>query len=163
MAPDRTFTLRPGPTLARPFLDGLNDAQRRAVLLDTPRLLILAGAGTGKTRTLTARVARLVADGVPPDRILLCTFTRRAAAMMVGRLQDLLGSPAQAVRAGTFHGLAYRALVAAGIRPTLLDEGDQETLMERARTRAGAELPATDAGLLGLHSAAIFRKHEGST
>lgn len=155
MAPDRTFTLRPGPSLARPFLDGLNDAQRRAVLLDAPRLLILAGAGTGKTRTLTARVARLVADGVPPDRILLCTFTRRAAAMMVGRLHDLLGAPAQAVRAGTFHGLAYRALTAAGIRPTLLDEDDQETLMERARTRAGAELPATDAGLLGLHSAAI--------
>lgn len=143
--------------MARPFLQDLNEAQRRAVLVDAPRLLILAGAGSGKTRTLTTRVARLVADGVPPDRILLCTFTRRAAAMMVGRLQTLLGPRATAIRAGTFHGLAYRALVAAGIRPALLDEDDQEGLMAQARAAADVVVPLTDRALLGLHSGAINR------
>ncbi len=68
-----------------PWLEGLNDAQRAAVDHDGGPLMILAGAGTGKTRTLVARLARLIAAGTPPERILLVTFSRRAAEQMTRR------------------------------------------------------------------------------
>ncbi len=106
-------------------LDALNSRQRDAVTFDGPRLRILAGAGTGKTTTLTARVASLVAAGTPADRIMLVTFTRRAAREMAGRTERLLAGPTPGVatpgpaaagrrggrvRAGTFHSLAHRTL-----------------------------------------------------
>lgn len=94
--------LRDGPAL--------NAAQRAAVDSRADRILILAGAGTGKTRTLTHRVARLIAHGVEPDRILLATFTNRAAKEMQARVDLLLGHRVHPVRAGTFHALAYRML-----------------------------------------------------
>src|SRR5690606_34488767 len=87
-------------TESRTLLDGLNDAQRRAVSHDDGPLLIVAGAGTGKTTTLARRVAWLVDRGVDPGRILLLTFTRRSAAEMIRRADALLaaGGKGQAAR-----------------------------------------------------------------
>src|SRR5215471_17996372 len=76
--------------------DELNAAQRQAVRHGRAPLLIIAGAGTGKTLTLAHRVARLIQDGVPPERILLLTFTRRAAQEMLQRVETIRGgSPAK--------------------------------------------------------------------
>src|SRR5947209_17882941 len=72
--------------------DELNVAQGQAVRHGHSPLLIIAGAGTGKTLTLAHRVARLIEEGVPPERILLLTFTRRAAAEMLQRVETLRGS-----------------------------------------------------------------------
>jgi DNA helicase-2/ATP-dependent DNA helicase PcrA len=78
------------PSPAAAYLADLNDAQRTAVLADDAPLLIVAGAGTGKTRTLVHRTARLIADGADPSRILLLTFTRRSAAEMLRRVEELI-------------------------------------------------------------------------
>jgi DNA helicase II / ATP-dependent DNA helicase PcrA len=96
-------------------LDGLNAEQQAAVTHDGGPLRVLAGPGTGKTTTLTARVAWLVGGGVPADRILLLTFTRRAARQMLSRTDALLaasGVPAVSgrVRGGTFHAVAHQVL-----------------------------------------------------
>jgi DNA helicase-2/ATP-dependent DNA helicase PcrA len=72
-------------------LEGLNEAQRAAAAHDGGALRVLAGAGTGKTTTLAARVAWLIATGTPPERLLLLTFTRRAARQMLTRAESLLG------------------------------------------------------------------------
>src|SRR5271170_5575958 len=98
---------------ARPhsFLDELNVEQRAAATHSGETLLILAGAGTGKTTTLCARVAWLLAEGVPAERILLLTFTRRAAREMVERaraLAERVAPHAGAVVGGTFHSVAHR-------------------------------------------------------
>ena len=106
-----------------PFLDALNAEQRTAACHEGGPLRILAGAGTGKTTTLTARVARLVASGVPAERMLLLTFTRRAAREMVTRAQALVDSggrgsaagghargPRARIQGGTFHSVAHRVL-----------------------------------------------------
>ena len=76
--------------MTQPWLDDLNDQQRRAVTFGDGPLLVIAGAGTGKTKTLACRVAYLIAKGVDPDRILLLTFTRRAAAEMISRANRLI-------------------------------------------------------------------------
>ena len=110
--------------------------QQRAVVEATPgELLVLAGAGTGKTRTLTYRVARLVAGGCPPERILLCTFTNRAAREMVSRVEGLLGVDMRRASAGTFHHIGNRVLrrfgPALGLSPDfgILDPEDSRTLL----------------------------------
>lgn len=128
----------------RSWLDGLNDRQRAAVLHDGGPLLVIAGAGSGKTRTLAYRVARLVADGVPAERILLLTFTRRAAADMVRRATDLLLDRRLGdVWGGTFHSTANRLLRrhagAVGLDPsfTVLDQGDAADLFGLVRTDFG--------------------------
>src|SRR5690242_4871160 len=95
------------------WLDELNDAQRRAATESLERpLLILAGAGSGKTATLAARVAWLIASGVAPERILLLTFTRRAALELLTRTRGLLDRAGVAahgnVVGGTFHSVAWR-------------------------------------------------------
>ncbi|MEA2010358.1 MAG: UvrD-helicase domain-containing protein [Actinomycetota bacterium] len=93
------------------WLDGLNDRQRDAVLHGDGPLLVIAGAGSGKTRTLASRVARLVDEGVPADRILLLTFTRRAAAEMLRRSGALISNRSVGkVWGGTFHAVANRLL-----------------------------------------------------
>src|SRR5690606_29758768 len=85
-------------------LTGLNSAQRAAVThIDGP-LLILAGAGTGKTKTLVHRIAHLIrSGGVPPSRILAVTFTNRAAEEMRERVHAYVGAEARAITLGTFH------------------------------------------------------------
>src|SRR5215831_4299698 len=104
------------------MLDGLNEWQREAVLHEGGPLLIVAGAGTGKTTTLAHRVARLIARGVPAERILLLTFARRAAAELLRRVDGLLGRAAadrpasSRVWGGTFHSVATRLLRQHGER-----------------------------------------------
>lgn len=88
----------------------LNPQQRAVVEAPPTEVLVLAGAGTGKTRTLTYRVARLVAGGCPPDQIMLVTFTNRAAREMVSRVENLLGIDMRHSAAGTFHHVGNRIL-----------------------------------------------------
>jgi DNA helicase II / ATP-dependent DNA helicase PcrA len=86
-----------------PYDELLNEAQLRAVMFDSGPALLVAGAGTGKTRTLVYRVARLVESGVDPSEILLLTFTRRAAREMLRRASQILDERCQRVEGGTFH------------------------------------------------------------
>ncbi|HEX7165594.1 MAG TPA: ATP-dependent helicase, partial [Acidimicrobiales bacterium] len=127
-----------------PWLDGLNDAQRGAVAHDGGPLLVIAGAGTGKTRTLASRVARLVSEGADPDRVLLLTFSRRAAREMLVRAEHL-GARRTAARvwSGTFHAIANKLLrqhgqaVGLGAGFTILDHGDAADLMGVVRADLG--------------------------
>ena len=130
----------PQPTAHGP---ALNAAQAEAAAHGDSPLLIVAGAGTGKTRTLIHRVAHLISRGVPAGRILLLTFTRRAAQEMLDRCQRLVGSVSQQVQGGTFHGVAHRLLrrfgPAAGLPRdfTILDQGDASDLMGICRAELG--------------------------
>ncbi|MFT5574034.1 MAG: DNA helicase-2/ATP-dependent DNA helicase PcrA [Cryomorphaceae bacterium] len=93
------------------IFDELNDAQREAVAASPSPLLILAGAGSGKTRVLTSRIAYLVeAHGVSPLSILAVTFTNKASREMRTRIEDMLGLPMSGMWIGTFHSLAHRLL-----------------------------------------------------
>jgi DNA helicase-2/ATP-dependent DNA helicase PcrA len=93
------------------LLKGLNEAQRRAVLLNDKPLLVLAGAGSGKTRVLTRKIAYLILnEKIPADRILAMTFTNKAAGEMKGRVAETLGYPAENLWIGTFHSLFARIL-----------------------------------------------------
>lgn len=146
-----TALLRHAPPAAA-LLDRLNDAQREAVVHGDTPLLVIAGAGTGKTMTLAARVAHLVAAGADPQRLLLLTFSRRAAAEMQHRVAALLrealglppGTAAPALPwAGTFHAIGARLLreqaARLGLAPefSLLDRGDAEDLMGWVRDGLG--------------------------
>lgn len=130
--------------MASSWLDRLNPAQRRAVTAPDGPLLVIAGAGTGKTMTLACRVAWLIERGVPPERILLLTFTRRAATEMLsraGRMTD--ARTAGRVWGGTFHATANRLLRmhgrAVGLKPdfTVMDESDAADLMSLIRNEGG--------------------------
>jgi DNA helicase-2/ATP-dependent DNA helicase PcrA len=123
-----------------PWIERLNPAQREAVLHRGSSLLVVAGAGTGKTFTLACRVASLLSDGVRPERIMLLTFTRRAAREMLGRAGRLSGTESSGrVWGGTFHAMANRLLRlhgrAIGIRPdfTVMDKADGADLMNLIR------------------------------
>jgi DNA helicase-2/ATP-dependent DNA helicase PcrA len=117
----------------------LNEAQYQAVTTLNGPLLIVAGAGTGKTRTLVYRVARLVETGVPPESVLLLTFTRRAASSMLQRAAALADERCQRVSGGTFHSMAHSTLrkhpEMAGVHRafTVLDQGDTEDLIDLIR------------------------------
>ncbi|MHB8747255.1 MAG: UvrD-helicase domain-containing protein, partial [Gammaproteobacteria bacterium] len=120
------------------LLDPLNDAQRAAVTAPIVPLLILAGAGSGKTRVLTHRVGWLVqVENVSPFGILAVTFTNKAAGEMRTRIEQLLGTPAAGMWVGTFHGLAHRLLRAhwrdVDLPQTfqILDADDQFRLIKR--------------------------------
>jgi len=94
-----------------PILDSLNDAQRAAVTAPVGPVLVLAGAGSGKTRVLTHRIAWVIqTEGASPHSILAVTFTNKAAHEMRGRIEKLLGIPGSSMWVGTFHGIAHRLL-----------------------------------------------------
>ncbi len=124
-------------------LRGLNDAQRAAVTARGGFHLVIAGAGTGKTRTLVHRVAWLIERGEDPGGIVLLTFTRRAAAEMLERASRLVGPSARRVRGGTFHAFASRSLRAhatkVGRSPdfTVMDRQDAEGLISLVRQDLG--------------------------
>lgn len=113
----------------------LNPAQMEAVMTLEGSLLVIAGAGSGKTRTLVYRVARLVETGVPPESILLLTFTRKAAQEMLDRATGLSDARCRFVSGGTFHSLALRVLRAhaelVGFKNsfTILDRSDMEEVI----------------------------------
>ena len=127
----------------------LNDQQTLAATWDQGHVLVLAGAGTGKTRTIIARAAHLIGAGVSPERILLLTFTRRAAKEMVDRLYRLVGSDNRLLAAGTFHHFCLytmrRMPAAFGIEgATIIDRDDQIQLMRLVRgdfRKKGEALP----------------------
>jgi len=124
----------------------LNRAQREAACHGAGPLLILAGAGTGKTNTLAHRVAHLILEGANPQRILLLTFSRRAAIEMTRRAQRIVGELATQVRlpwSGTFHSIANRLIrrhcTRLGLHPnfSVLDRGDAADLMDVVRHELG--------------------------
>src|SRR5687767_675832 len=129
--------------LARDFAQELNPEQLTAATFGKGPLLIVAGAGTGKTRTLVYRVAHLIQTGVLAERILLLTFTRRAAQEMLARAVQLVGGTSRQVHGGTFHGTAHRLLrrfgPAAGLPGdfTIMDQGDAADLMQLSRAQLG--------------------------
>ncbi|MCK5796112.1 MAG: ATP-dependent helicase [Deltaproteobacteria bacterium] len=142
------YVLRNSPRSASVLdLEGaLNASQRAAVLGGRGPHLIIAGAGSGKTRTLTYRAAHLIAQGLDPQHLLLCTFTNRAAKEMVRRLQDLLGIELRPPWAGTFHHIANRALRRWGRRLgldedySILDSEDAKELMASCLAEEGTKL-----------------------
>src|SRR5688500_16522029 len=122
----------------------LNPEQARAVAHEAGHLLIVAGAGSGKTRTLACRVARLLSNDTRPERILLLTFSRRAAREMLTRAGQMSETDgARRVWGGTFHAVANRLLrqhgAAVGLRPgfTVLDQGDNADLLGLIRHEMG--------------------------
>jgi len=130
--------------MSEAWLDELNPAQRAAATHPAGPLLAIAGAGTGKTKTLAARVAWLIRAGTPPERILLLTFTRRAAAEMLARAGRVCGEGAAAqVWGGTFHATANRLLRQYGrllnLAPefTVMDQEDAADLMDLVRGDLG--------------------------
>src|SRR5947209_2946091 len=117
----------------------LNESQYKAVTTVDGPLLIVAGAGTGKTRTLVYRMARLAETGVRPESVLLLTFTRRAAANMLARAAALADERCQRVSGGTFHSMSHSVLrkfpEMAGVQRnfTVLDQSDGEDLIDLLR------------------------------
>jgi len=125
-------------TASHPFLGALNEAQRAAVSAPLAPTLVLAGAGSGKTRVLTHRAAWLIEEtGVAPQGLLAVTFTNKAASEMRGRIESLLDIPGSALWVGTFHGIAHRLLRRhwreAGLPQhfQILDSDDQHRLVRR--------------------------------
>ncbi len=154
------------PIAAVPHVEGgttprhlarLDPEQLAAATSTAERLLVVAGAGTGKTRTLVGRVAHLVHEGATPERILLLTFTRRAAQEMIRRARTTTGDDRlRRVRGGTFHSVAHATLrrhgAAVGLVPgfSILDEGDVRDVIALVRSESGlatseARFPRPDA------------------
>jgi len=116
----------------------LNEEQREVVLAGPGPILVIAGAGSGKTRTLVYRVARLIESGTDPSRILLLTFTNKAAREMLRRVEALLAVDTRRLMGGTFHSVGNRLLRRFGARVglpanfTILDEEDAREMLEAA-------------------------------
>ena len=123
----------------------LNAEQLQVVREEGGPILVIAGAGSGKTRTLTYRVARLVETGVPPERILLATFTNKAARSMLSRVEELIGRGIGGLWGGTFHHCAHRTLRVHGDRLgydrsfSILDSEDARQLMNTCIAESGVE------------------------
>ncbi len=121
----------------------LNSQQLAAVTAGDGPSLVIAGAGSGKTRTLVYRVAYLIDSGIDPSNILLLTFTRKSAQEMLARVGDLIGARSQRVCGGTFHSVANLLLRrygrSIGVEPgfTILDRGDAEDLIALMRAQLG--------------------------
>ncbi len=128
------------------IIDPLNDAQRQAVCAPASNILVLAGAGSGKTRVLVHRIAWLMqAENISPYGILAVTFTNKAAAEMRGRIENLLGIPSSGLWVGTFHGIAHRLLRAhwkeADLPQTfqIMDSEDQHRALKRVVREMGLD------------------------
>jgi DNA helicase-2/ATP-dependent DNA helicase PcrA len=143
----RQYTLnRPaGPTLRIDYAAELNPQQHRAVTAAPGPALVIAGAGSGKTRTLTYRVAYLIENGVSPAHILLLTFTNKAAREMLERVTALVPHDLAGLWSGTFHSIGNRILrshtQAAGFRPgfSIMDREDQQDMLDSVIAAAGID------------------------
>ena len=147
------------------LLEGLNSAQREAVLRVDGPLLVLAGAGSGKTRVLTTRLARLIDfHGVDPSQILAVTFTNKAAGEMKQRIARLLGRAPLGMWVGTFHAIGARMLRAAphlvGRTPsfTIYDQDDAQAVVKRIMERL--QLNTKQFTPRGVHSAISDAKNQ---
>ncbi|MEP7219370.1 MAG: ATP-dependent helicase [Bacteroidota bacterium] len=148
-APRKTFVLKrrseaeSGPTFRIRYADELNAAQLAVVERVEGPVLVVAGAGTGKTRTLIYRVARMIEMGIRPENILLLTFTRKASQEMLRRAAALVGTKAEQVQGGTFHSFANLTLrkhgsaIGYASNFTILDQGDCEDVINLLRARMG--------------------------
>ncbi len=137
---------RAGPELDVDFEADLNEQQYAAVTCGDGEKLVIAGAGTGKTRTLTYRVAWLLSRGIPADAILLVTFTNKAAREMVGRVRQLTNLDTDRLWGGTFHSVGARTLRRHGAvlgftdSFSILDDSDQRDLIRLCITDVGVEV-----------------------
>jgi len=171
MPPPKRYSIREIPAAGRiEYEKVLNERQAEAVLHGDGPLLVIAGAGTGKTRTLIYRVARLVETGQPPPSILLLTFTRRASEEMLRRACALLDRRCEKVAGGTFHSFAntllrrYAPAVGFGENFTILDRADTEELVGLLRHEVHAghktvRFPRKET-LADLFSRAVNREEE---
>src|SRR6185295_6053571 len=131
------------------YANELNAQQHAAVIALPGPSLVIAGAGSGKTRTLTYRVAYLLEQGIPADRILLLTFTNKAAREMMRRVADLLGNELSELWGGTFHSIGVRVLLRhadlLGYRNdfTILDREDSSDLLKTCIAEAEIDVKAT--------------------
>jgi DNA helicase II / ATP-dependent DNA helicase PcrA len=148
----RKYILENFKTDFHPHIDyarELNPQQHAAVTARPGPALVIAGAGSGKTRTLIYRVAFLLEQGIPPERILLLTFTNKAAGEMMRRVADLLGQQLFDLWGGTFHSIGARILrthaESLGFRRdfTILDRDDSKDLIKACVTDAGIETKGT--------------------
>ncbi len=127
------------------YQEELNPSQYTAAATHQGPLLVLAGAGSGKTRTLVFRLARMVEEGIDPASILLMTFTRRSAEEMLQRAEELLGNRCDRVTGGTFHSFAntilrrYAKLLGFANSFTILDRSDSEDVINLIRSRMGLD------------------------
>ena len=143
----KQFVLKPlkttPQTLGVDFDEGLNAPQREAVCHKEGPLLVIAGAGTGKTKTVVYRVARLIDSGVVPESILLLTFTRKASQEMLTRASHLLDDRCHMVSGGTFHAFANKILrrfsshIGFPEQFTILDQSDSGNLIQQIRQEKG--------------------------
>ena len=130
-------------TLSIDYAAALNSQQLAAVTAGEGPSLVIAGAGSGKTRTLVYRVAYLIDSGIDPSHILLLTFTRKSSQEMLERAGELIGVRSERVRGGTFHSVANMLLRrygrSIGLEPgfTILDRGDAEDLIALVRAQLG--------------------------
>ena len=130
-------------TLSIDYAAALNAQQLAAVTAGEGPSLVIAGAGSGKTRTLVYRVAYLIDSGIDPSQILLLTFTRKSSQEMLDRAGELIGVRSERVRGGTFHSVANMLLRrygrSIGLEPgfTILDRGDAEDLIALVRAQLG--------------------------
>lgn len=140
---------QPPSALRIDYATELNPQQHEAVTAPPGPALVLAGAGTGKTRTLTYRVAWLIENGLPPHRILLLTFTNKAAKEMMSRVGNLLGGDLPQLWGGTFHSIGLRILRLhadrVGYRPdfTVADREDVKDLLGSCIGESGVDVKAT--------------------
>src|ERR1700716_3564977 len=144
----REYTLQRVPSTTAINIDyasELNEQQLAAVTASPGPLLVIAGAGSGKTRTLTYRVAYLLENGIDPRNILLLTFTNKAAREMLGRVANLLPVDASGLWGGTFHSVGNRILrrhgTALGYSSgfTIMDREDQKDLIDAVVTNTGID------------------------
>lgn len=153
----REYHIKPGtvPSLQINYEAELNEDQFRAVTSPPGPLLVIAGAGSGKTRTLTFRVAYLVEKGAAPENILLLTFTNKAAKEMMRRVQDLVPADFSRMWGGTFHHVGHRILRSHGDRVglkknfTIFDQEDSKDLIkaclsDEADKSPGVKLPKAE-------------------
>jgi DNA helicase II / ATP-dependent DNA helicase PcrA len=145
----RRYTLRSPERQAKQYLvryeDELNSEQLDVVMAGEGPILVVAGAGSGKTRALTYRVSRLLEDGVPPGEILLLTFTNKASREMLGRIEQLVTTDTRQIWGGTFHSVGNRLLrrhaEAIGYRSnfSILDDEDAKEMMDAAISSLGIQ------------------------
>ncbi len=142
-----SLDLHPSPPPAAAYLDGLNESQLEAVRATEGPVLVLAGAGTGKTRVLISRLSHILLEGkARPFEMLAVTFTNKAAREMKDRVAGLLGRPVEGWWIGTFHALSARILRShaelVGLRPnfTILDTDDQERLLKQLLEAEGIDV-----------------------
>ena len=155
------------------LIEDLNPRQREAVLYDGGPLVVVAGAGSGKTRVLTRRIGRILSDGVHPQRILAITFTNKAADEMRNRVRELVGSRVDPMWISTFHSMCVRILRREASSTawrsgfSIYDDGDSRRLIEHILEDLGVDQKRFPARAVGgaishakgeLHSAAEYQE-----